>query len=473
MSGATYDELIERSPVGLLVVELGGTVRAHNRVLAEWLGAAAGGEADALRGRNIVEWLAPASRLFYETRLIPDLLRTGTTRGVVIQARDGAGHTRSLLTNARLQQDEGGESLVYAAVMDVEDRIDYERQMLVAQRAADVAQQRLSLLQEATSRLAVARGLGDLGDALVDAALGATQAGWVAVRRLDEPPHGGAARYWGTVPPGIDIDAIPELGAEATVCRNRDEVLAFPEAGGALAAAGVESLVVMPIVRAAAETRAPTVLGEIHCWLRRSRTLDAEVVETLHALAAQADRVVDHIRLQEQMRHRALHDGLTGLPNRLLTEERLEQVLAAAQRTGDGCAVLFVDLDGFKAINDQRGHAAGDEVLIEVAGRLRHACRAEDTAGRLGGDEFVVAAARLDEGDAAELAARIADAVREPLTGLAEGMPLSCSIGLVHWDPRADAPAPTAEELVAEADVAMYGAKRAGKDAVVQRRWGA
>ena len=458
MSGATYDELIERSPVGLLVVELGGTVRAHNRVLAEWLGAASGVEADALLGHNIVEWLAPASRLFYETRLIPDLVRTGTTRGVVIQARDGAGHTRSLLTNARLQQEEGGESLVYAAVMDVEHRIDYERQMLAAQRAAGIA---------------LARGLGDLGDVLVESTLRATQAGWAAVRRLDEPPYGGVPSYWGTIPPGIDIAALPQLGVEPIICRNRAEVLAYPDAGAALAAAGVESLVVMPIVRAADETAAPTVLGEIHCWLRRSRTLDAEVVETLHALAAQADRVIDHIRLQEQLRHRALHDGLTGLPNRLLTEERLEQVLAAAQRTGDGCAVLFVDLDGFKAINDQRGHAAGDEVLIEVAGRLRHACRAEDTAGRLGGDEFVVAAARLDEGDAAELAARIADAVREPLTGLAEGMPLSCSIGLVHWDPRADAPAPTAEELVAEADVAMYGAKRAGKDAVVQRRWGA
>ena len=93
----------------------------------------------------------------------------------------------------------------------------------------------------------------------------------------------------------------------------------------------------------------------------------------------------------------AFHDTLTGLANRALFYNRTEHAIAAADRTHDPLAVLFVDLDGFKLINDQHGHAVGDAVLIEVANRLRHCARASDTIGRLGGDEFAILAEHMTD----------------------------------------------------------------------------
>jgi diguanylate cyclase (GGDEF)-like protein len=163
-----------------------------------------------------------------------------------------------------------------------------------------------------------------------------------------------------------------------------------------------------------------------------------------------------------QLRHQALHDALTGLPNRVLALDRAEQMLARSRRSNTPVAALYVDIDGFKHVNDTFGHAAGDELLRIVAQRLRSVVREGDTAARLGGDEFIVLleGATLDAG-AEMVAERLLEVLSLPydLSNLGgRELSLSASIGI------ADGLRATADGLLAEADVAMYEAKGAGKN---------
>lgn len=155
-------------------------------------------------------------------------------------------------------------------------------------------------------------------------------------------------------------------------------------------------------------------------------------------------------------------DALTGLPNRQGLATRLDHALAVARREGGAAAVLFLDLDGFKAINDGRGHAAGDAVLREIAARLRSRLRDTDTVARLGGDEFVVVAERVDDAQRiSTLARKLLAVVTAPVLVGQESLTVSASIGIALGPGDAD----TAEALLAAADAAMYAAKRDGKNA--------
>ncbi|QGG94412.1 sensor domain-containing diguanylate cyclase [Actinomarinicola tropica] len=163
----------------------------------------------------------------------------------------------------------------------------------------------------------------------------------------------------------------------------------------------------------------------------------------------------------EELRHRALHDPLTGLANRGLIAERADALVARARRDGSVPAALFIDLDGFKDVNDTHGHQAGDEVLATLAVRIRDEIRESDTVGRLGGDEFVVL---LDGASSVEspesVARRLVEAIRTPilLDGGRVEVTVSASIG-VAAGLRADG-----GQLLHDADVAVYRAKDAGKD---------
>jgi diguanylate cyclase (GGDEF)-like protein len=159
------------------------------------------------------------------------------------------------------------------------------------------------------------------------------------------------------------------------------------------------------------------------------------------------------------LRQRSLHDPLTGLPNRTLLKERLEQAVARASRSNQVVAVLFVDLDGFKRVNDRFGHDMGDRVLVAVAGRLRRVLRSGDTLARLSGDEFVIICEGLER---SELAERVADRITEALASvfdLGDGaVKISASVGLAFCGPAQEMP----ETLLRDADFAMYEAKQAG-----------
>lgn len=170
--------------------------------------------------------------------------------------------------------------------------------------------------------------------------------------------------------------------------------------------------------------------------------------------------ITERKSLEDKLDHLAHYDALTGLPNRMLLQDRLEQAIATAERQGQKFALLFIDLDGFKKINDARGHPVGDEVLKTVAQRLQTVIRGMDTAARLGGDEFVVV---LTDIRSAENAAWVAEKVVASLSTpyLIEGLSLtlSASIGVSIYpsDER------VATELLRTADEALYLAKRGGK----------
>jgi len=154
--------------------------------------------------------------------------------------------------------------------------------------------------------------------------------------------------------------------------------------------------------------------------------------------------------------HAALHDSLTNLPNRRLLRDRLDTALARAQRSLSSVAVLFVDLDRFKDVNDTYGHDVGDEVLVGVAAGIHSAMRSCDTVARLGGDEFVVVCEDVQaEQDVTRLAERILAGVRRPLTVQGHHLAVAASIGIAVASPGAE----SADELLRRADLAMYRAK--------------
>lgn len=194
-------------------------------------------------------------------------------------------------------------------------------------------------------------------------------------------------------------------------------------------------------------------------WLSISAIQDDDG-HTSHYVAVFHD-ITEMKRKEEQIEHQAYHDALTGLPNRLLLKDRLSHSIKRAQRNGGMSAVLFIDLDNFKVINDSLGHAVGDEVLLEVARRFRHVVRESDTVARLGGDEFVVLMEEImDEEDAIQLAGRLISAMDEPVVVDNRELFSTPSIGIsVH--PR---DGDQAGELIKNADIAMYRAKEQGRN---------
>lgn len=166
-------------------------------------------------------------------------------------------------------------------------------------------------------------------------------------------------------------------------------------------------------------------------------------------------------RAEEELRHLAYYDAVTGLPNRTLLEDRLGKAMAAARRRKEKVALLFLDLDHFKVINDSLGHAAGDLVLNEVANRLRRWVREQDTVARLGGDEFVIVVNGVKEiGDVAVAARRVLDALTAEAVIEGRTLSIGCSLGIsIFPDHGADTVA-----LVKNADAAMYSAKENGRN---------
>ena len=194
----------------------------------------------------------------------------------------------------------------------------------------------------------------------------------------------------------------------------------------------------------------------------RNRAL-AKVDQATAALRRDIERRKE---IEAELQRLALHDSLTGLPNRTLLYERVDHAIAAHRRTANTLAVLYVDLDGFKEINDTYGHQAGDRVLVEVANRLRDCLRTSDTVARLGGDEFAILAEQItDPAHARTVAAHVVQALQPPFDVDGRQARLTASVGLTTHCPRTAVAG--VQEILFRADQAMYDAKAAGKDRFV------
>ena len=176
-------------------------------------------------------------------------------------------------------------------------------------------------------------------------------------------------------------------------------------------------------------------------------------------VATQED-ITERRRAERQIAHLAHYDALTDLPNRVLFREQLERELERIKRSGEQLAMLYIDIDEFKSVNDSLGHPVGDELLKAVAGRLRHCVRDTDFVARLGGDEFAVVQTGITEpGDAMDLVKRIYDAIREPYQCLGHHVTSDASIGIAM----APHDGTDLDQLLKSADLAMYGAKADGR----------
>jgi diguanylate cyclase (GGDEF)-like protein len=260
----------------------------------------------------------------------------------------------------------------------------------------------------------------------------------------------------------VVAEEVPEL---VSMLRDRtprilDDRSSSPVVQRLLRGIGTSHLVAVPLISDGAFLGIATA-----GWAADEATphLDEDVLARLTGVADQASTALEKARLLATVRHQALHDALTGLPNRVLFLERLEQAIDAID-ADTHLAVLFCDLDLFKQVNDTLGHAAGDELLRQVAARLRSTVRPGDTVGRLSGDEFAVILPGLVEvEDAASLAGRIADCFAEPFRIDGTDVRIGTSVGLSATRARASR---TAEELLRKADAAMYRHKQRGRAAV-------
>jgi diguanylate cyclase (GGDEF)-like protein len=235
-----------------------------------------------------------------------------------------------------------------------------------------------------------------------------------------------------------------------------DMETASPALRHALRTANVERVCIVPLVARG------EFCGVVTVPIATTGVLSPYLWERLQGVADQGATALQNAQLVERIRHDALHDGLTGVPNRMLFEDRLRHALAAARREGKRVGVLFIDLDDFKKVNDTYGHACGDELLRQLAARLQGATRAADTVARLGGDEFVILLAEVDGVDDATAVARKTLALLgTPYHINGWTLDVSASIGVTVTRPNDDV-----DSVLSHADGAMYRAKAAGRNRV-------
>jgi diguanylate cyclase (GGDEF)-like protein len=210
-----------------------------------------------------------------------------------------------------------------------------------------------------------------------------------------------------------------------------------------------------------------------HLFAKDGRRVDVEVSRrTIRADAGEREvwivrDVTAQHRAESSLRDQALHDVLTGLPNRALLEDRLRVAIVAAQRRNACVSVMLLDLDRFKQVNDVFGHKAGDAVLVEIAKRLRIALRSTDTVARLGGDEFVVVLPDTSLAGADLAAASMLTSVGAPISFESKYVEVGVSIGITMHPGHGD----DAETLLRRADLAMYAAKKAGGGSTIFTPW--
>ena len=464
-SGAneSLHDLYEDAPCGYLSTTADGIVTRVNRTYLAMVGRPRHG----VTGRRFDAMLAPGSRLLWESRCLPVLRLTGELREVALVIETADGGLLSVLVNASVVLGfDGLPRLIRTAVFDATQRQDYERELLVARRVAERSEARLRILQTASATFDDARSAADVATSLAATARAAFDATVASVMFLD---HADGALKTAGASPGPIGDRVPRDAhrPESEALRRGDLVSigsldeaerTFPAVVEALDSARLAAVTCMPLIEHG------SAIGVLSCFYGRRRDVDRDEIELQRALTRQATQALHRIRLHDELRHMAQHDTLTGLANRASLRTALSHVTVSAVRDRSPLAVIFLDLDGFKAINDELGHAVGDAVLIQVADRLRATVRFGDTIARFGGDEFVVVCPDIHPDTAVSIGRRISDAVRQPLLHVPPVLPLTASVGVAVHHPTGAADGLEPDIVIRRADAAMYRSKRDGKD---------
>jgi diguanylate cyclase (GGDEF)-like protein/PAS domain S-box-containing protein len=449
----SFEALFDRAPFGYLITDTDDVIVRANETFAGWTGF---GPED-LAGRHFRDLLPPGSQLLYETRHLPVLRLQGSVGEVFLEVRTAGGSLLPVLVNAVVDDGE-----VRIGVLAAANRVSYEQQLLATQRTAESLAARVTVLQDASAAFAGGASEGAIAQSLsviLEETLVASDACVALI---------GPSGAFDVVAGGNPLDGLisgdPQLVSSTVVKSEKpvivnatdDDMADYPGVVQALRDARLQTVAVFPMMSDAKP------IGVAAAFFRRQRELGESETEVVLALSRQASQVLTRLRAQEQLAYAALHDQLTGLANRESIRHSIGLALAARAQVLDGAtgpiSVMFLDLDGFKMVNDHLGHHVGDAILQHVAARLRNSVRSGDIVGRYGGDEFVIVCAA--EGDVAEaVGARIHEEIRVGFVE-AQKFPISASIGIAVCGTGET----TVDSIIGAADAAMYESKRLGRD---------
>ncbi|MGE5126120.1 MAG: putative bifunctional diguanylate cyclase/phosphodiesterase, partial [Betaproteobacteria bacterium] len=299
--------------------------------------------------------------------------------------------------------------------------------------------------QQAVRTLTVSLSLAEAAPAVLEAVLGGLECEEARLWLLESPER--------LVLAASTPSPLPEGRADDTLARRALDLTSTVWEGPSPARPGAAIAVPMRVGRQS--------LGVLEARSSRLRQRDESWPETLSDIASQLGLFLERQHAEAELQRFARYDGLTGLPNRSFFRETLQRTLARAARERSRLALIFIDLDGFKTVNDRLGHAAGDLVLQVVAERLRAGTRSSDLVARIGGDEFVALIQSLARGDDAALVARsLLERLARPCVVEGHDLTLGASAGIaIYPEDGADA-----ETLLHDADLAMYRAKQEGRN---------
>jgi diguanylate cyclase (GGDEF)-like protein/PAS domain S-box-containing protein len=398
-AGQLARRIFDTASEAIVVCDADGTVQQANREAVELCGADPTGRAFA----DAFDLAAMDGEAGVHE------LRRGPVHRLRVRLRRGGG-VRGLVVSAAELTD--GDARIVGSVVTLTDVTDL-----------DVATRRLEdhiRRQTAIGRLTRDALEGLPLDRLVDRARS------VLGEHLDDV----VVRAWGTFAVGLAAapDAVPHEGVARRELRAHD-----------------------------------TVLGWLEVDPGPARTLAADDAGFLDGVVSVLCMAAEQRLLHERLHHEAHHDALTGLPNRVLLEDRLRQAMARAHRDGTMIAVLFIDLDRFKYVNDTLGHQAGNDVLVQIGDRLRRHVRGTDTVARVGGDEFVVLHGDLrDVGAAESVAGAVAELLARPITVGGRTVRVRATVGISTFPGDGE----DVDALLTKSDSAMYHGKRGGRNTI-------
>ncbi|CAN5230250.1 hypothetical protein BH11ACT2_BH11ACT2_05830 [soil metagenome] len=431
-------------PSGLVLLDAADRVVSANAVFTSWVGVGL----DGLRGRSFDSLVRSAE----PTEAMTTEYLTGLAEVV---------HVSGTCTTVFLKHgvaDASGNRFV--TVFDATMQRAFREQLLSRHGLVERTQKRLELVIAASIVFSETTSEATLGEVLATTTAQAYAAEESAVFLLDAGKTyrqvAGTNPFAGEPDLEVVIARAMTLRTVVKISGLTEAQAAAPALGAAFDSTGVQAMIIAPIH----QRNEP--IGILAAFFRHPRQFDDQASPLADALAGQAARALSAIRLQEQLEHAAMHDGITGLPNRRFLEEQMDR---PSRTRGTAIGVLFVDLDGFKSVNDRLGHHVGDEILREVASRLNATVREGDTVARFGGDEFVIVCEIASHEAAMEMAERVRESISAPYGMLPDELRIGASIG-VSVGP-VQSPSFATDRLVRTADQAMYRAKYAGGNRIV------